>query len=70
MCNLSKQLILRVQYLVMIKSAMHGYKAQLTIVKQIENPQTSTNSDLEILIIDAKSDMPSVDPGDVEEVIL
>ena len=45
------------------------YKAQLTIVKQIENPQTSTNSDLEILIIDAKSDMPSVDPGDVEEVI-
>ena len=54
----------------MIKSAMHGYKAQLTIVKQIENPQTSTNSDLEILIIDAKSDMPSVDPGDVEEVIL
>ena len=43
------------------------YKAQLTIVKQIENPQTSTDSDLEKLLNDAKS---SMDPDDVEEVIL
>ena len=30
------------------------YKAQLMIVKQIENPQTSTDSDLEVLIVDTK----------------
>ena len=46
------------------------YKAQLTIVKQIKNPQTSTDSDLEKLLNDAKSDVPSIDPDDVEEVIL
>ena len=46
------------------------YKTQLIIVKQIENPQTSSDSNLEKLLNDAKSDVPSVDPDDVEEMIL
>ena len=38
------------------------YKAQLAIIKQIENPQTSTDSDLEKLLNDTKSDVPNVEP--------
>ena len=38
--------------------------------KKIENPQTSTDSELQKLLNDTKSEVPSVDPesDDVEEV--
>ena len=46
------------------------YKAQLVLIKQAKDPQTSNDDDLKLLISKIKSDMPTIVPNDVEEMAM
>ena len=46
------------------------YKDQLLLIKQEKDPQTSNDDDLKLLINNVKSDMPSIVPNDIEEMVM